>query len=93
MDVRCILDDEEFARLFPGTEGEANAFNEHSARISLLNASVSLYLSRATGLPIDFQFQQQTLANRKYRATRSALGMYIKPPAALPDCTPPATGG
>lgn len=78
VDVRCILDDDEFARLFPGTEGEARITHEHSARLALLNASISLYLSRITGLPIDFQFQQRTLANAKYPGRRNAIGMYIE---------------
>lgn len=80
VDVRCILDDDEFARLFPGTHGEADILQEHSARLSLLNASITLYLSRMTGLPIDFQFQQQTRANDKYPGKRNALGIYISAP-------------
>jgi len=49
VDLRLILDDDDFARRFPD-------------RISLrfLNALISEQLARTTALPIDFQFQSWT---------------------------------
>lgn len=46
VDVRLILDDDDFARRFP---------DRHS--LLLINAVMSDHLARQTGLPIDFQFQ------------------------------------
>lgn len=73
VDVRCILSDEEYARLFPGITGNAglNAF------WSILSSSISLYLSQHSGLPVDFQFQQQTKANAEYNGPRHPLGIFI----------------
>ena len=81
VDIRCLLEDEDFSRLFPGAPGEANLHEASSARLSLMNAAISLYLHRATGLPIDFQFQQLTLANEKYPGLRNAMGIYMETPA------------
>jgi len=38
--------------------------------------AISLQLSQATGLPIDFQIQAQTEANAEYPGKRSALGIF-----------------
>jgi hypothetical protein len=71
VDVRLILPDEEYERL-----GLGNPARPH------LNAKwVSLCLAysglgkQMTGLPIDFQIQQRTYANRKFKGVRSALGI------------------
>lgn len=73
VDVRLILDDEEYAALFPGSDrvpGDAHA------RFSVLSASISLWLQQACGLPVDFQFQQQTAANARYSGRRDPLGIF-----------------
>lgn len=72
VDVRAILSDEEYDRLFPGI-----GIEQHHALWSVMCASISLYLEKATGLPIDFQIQKQSEANRKYPGERHALGMFM----------------
>lgn len=76
VDVRCMLDDDEYAHLFSGKP----------ARLRVLNAAVTLWLGRATGLPIDFQFQDTTAANAEFGGPRSALGVTpSKPHPAASD--------
>lgn len=72
VDVRAILADDEYDRLFPGIGNE-----QHHPLWSLMCASISLYLEKATGLPIDFQIQKQSEANEKYKGARHALGMFV----------------
>ena len=76
VDVRFILSDEAFTRLFPGT-GPAAGYWEHDARWLLLTVSISAWLSKVTGLPIDFQFQPQTHANERHPGPRNAIGFRI----------------
>jgi hypothetical protein len=76
IDVRCILDDDEFARMFPGEE-PGKSWRENP-RLALLNAALSEWMQARTGLPVDFQFQQQTAANAEFSGPehpRSALGI------------------
>lgn len=77
VDVRCILDDTRFAAIF-GTQVGA----VYNARLALLNASISLWLSQHSGLPVDFQFQQQTDANAKFDGARHAIGLFVSDSAA-----------
>ena len=69
VDVRMMLPDKTFKRLF-------------SNRWWLLkaNAAISEQLERATGLPIDFQFQDTTKANEEFHGYRHALGMWHDQP-------------
>lgn len=78
VDVRCILDDAEYDRLFGKDGGYTNAF------WSLVCTSVSLYLSQATGLPVDFQIQRQTQANAQHSGKRAALGIFLDYPGERP---------
>jgi hypothetical protein len=64
VDVRLILDDDEFIEACPTL-----------ARWELLCVAISAYLCERTGLPVDFQIQQQTLANERFKGTRNPLGM------------------
>lgn len=73
VDVRMIMADEEFAKLFPA----AGQHWEHDARWLLLTVAISERLSKVTGLPIDFQFQPQTHANERHKGQRNAIGMRI----------------
>lgn len=75
IDIRCILDDDEFARMFPGESSKEPW--RYNPRLALLNAALSEWLQTRTGLPVDFQFQQQTAANEEYPGSRSALGIVI----------------
>lgn len=77
VDVRYILPDEDFARLFP----DAGQHWEHDPRWLVLTTAMSSWLSKRTGLPIDFQFQPQTHANERHAGKRSAFGLRIAPGA------------
>ncbi len=75
VDIRCILDDEDFDRMFLGWQ-----HNHLDARISLLNCAISLWLSTRSGLPVDFQFQRMTEANKTNpKGRRNAIGIFIEP--------------
>jgi len=76
VDVRFIMPDEEFSALFPGVHLD-NALWEYHPRWLLLTSSISKYLQQYTGLPIDFQFQPQTFANKRHDKNRHAIGMKI----------------
>jgi hypothetical protein len=73
VDIRFIMKDEDFAKLFPN----AGQHWEHDARWLLMTVSISEHLSKITGLPIDFQFQPQTHANDRHKGKRSAIGLRI----------------
>lgn len=74
IDLRYILPDEEFAKLFPNAEDHW----EQDPRWLLLTVSISGWLSKQTGLPVDFQFQPQTHANARHKGPRNAYGMRIQ---------------
>lgn len=63
VDVRLILDDERYARL------------AEAVPVALLNVTMTAYLRRATGLPVDFQIQQMTAANARHDGRRNPLGL------------------
>ena len=71
VDVRMILADDVYARWGFGDP----RFPSHSGRWVALCMAFSELGRKMTGLPIDFQIQQQTLANQKYDGPRNALGM------------------
>lgn len=82
VDVRAIVRDAEYQRMFPGI-----GIPQHHALWSLMCASISLYLEKLTGLPIDFQIQSMTEANTKYpTGERQALGLFVA------ESTPPSDG-
>lgn len=71
VDVRLILCDDEYARLELGEPGDAHR-NERWVSLVLAYSALGKAM---TGLPIDFQIQQQTDANTRYGSRpRSALG-------------------
>jgi hypothetical protein len=57
VDVRTILDDDEFDRLF----GDGNG-----ALWELVCLTVGYFLRAQTGLPVDYQIQRMTEANERY---------------------------
>lgn len=59
VDVRCLLDEKEFAIIHD----------------PMLDAAVSEWLRARTGLPIDFQFQWSEQANKEFDGQRNALGI------------------
>lgn len=71
VDVRVILADEEYAAM---GLGDPTQTHRNPKWVSLCLAYSALGKS-LTGLPIDFQIQQQTYANEKYIGPRSALGI------------------
>lgn len=76
VDVRCVLPDEAFDALFPGTPNAESA-HQWEARWTLMSVAISQWLSQASGLPIDFQFQKASLANERFKGPRNALGIYV----------------
>lgn len=71
VDVRLIMADGDFAKEFP----DADKHWEHDARWLLFVVSISAWLSKITGLPIDFQIQPQSHANERHSGSRNAIGM------------------
>lgn len=62
VDLRCMLPDEEFDRMFGGDGGDAFA--------KFLNVAISDWIAARSGLPIDFQFQRATDANKEFAECR-----------------------
>ena len=76
IDIRMMLSDEEFDVLFP----DAGERWEFDPRWIILTVSISQWMSKLTGLPIDFQFQRTNHANEHYKGPRSAMGMFYRKP-------------
>lgn len=80
VDVRMIMTDEQFARLFPNAQTECSMW-EFDPRWLLMTTAITEWMRQQTGLPVDFQFQSQTSANavhgRKQGKTRHAIGLRI----------------
>lgn len=64
VDVRLMLDDDEFAAACPTRE-----------RWELLCLAIGAYLAERTGLKIDFQVQRTREANESFSGPRNPLGM------------------
>jgi hypothetical protein len=64
VDIRCILNDEEYDAVINGND----------ARLKLFNTAISEWLAARTGLPVDFQFQRMTQANAEFDEQRSFVG-------------------
>ena len=78
VDVRYIMGDEEFSKLFPSVDlSTGSAIWEFDPRWLLINTSICQWLRTQTGLPIDFQIQPQTFANERHNKQRSAIGLRI----------------
>jgi hypothetical protein len=71
VDVRLILDDEVYEALGLGHPDRPHTNGKWVA----LCLAFSALGRQMTGLPIDFQIQQQTHANKTYDTPRSALGL------------------
>lgn len=78
VDVRLILSDMEFDKLFP-SGCRATGSWEFDARWLVMTTAISSWLRERTGLPIDFQFQPQTHANERHSGRRNALGLRFAP--------------
>ena len=71
VDVRLILDDEKYESM---GFGDPRYYRQNKKWISMCLA-FSLMGKYMTGLPIDFQIQQRTYANKNFKGNRSVLGM------------------
>ena len=71
VDVRLILDDDQFDSLF----GVERVSAHPTALWELMSLAIGDYLRSRTGLPIDFQIQRQTEANAKHHKLRNPVGM------------------
>ena len=71
VDVRLILDDEEYEKW---GLGDPRTPHHNGKWVSFCLAYSALGKS-LTGLPIDFQIQQQTRANEMYDGFRNAIGL------------------
>jgi hypothetical protein len=74
VDVRLILDDEEFERRF-GRDQSA----ETNPKLGAITLAFATLGQQITGLPIDFQIQAASHANGRYKGPRSAL-IEVRPP-------------
>jgi len=73
VDIRAMLEDTEFDRLFPKTDRHGE-----NALWKLICISISNYISSTTDLPVDFQIQRTTQANETYGdCPRSAIGLFV----------------
>lgn len=74
VDVRIMMPDARYLELFQ-EDGLGN--QRCNALWSLVCSAISAQLSHSTGLPVDFQIQSQSLADRLYSGkTRIPLGIY-----------------
>ena len=83
VDVRTILADEDFDRLFGDEVGRR--------RWELLCLSVGWMLAHQAGLPVDYQIQRMTEANAKHDGPRNPIGIG-RTYAGGGDATPRWTG-
>ena len=77
VDVRTIVPNDEFDRLF-----------SDAALWSTVCFLAADWLSRQTGLPVDYQIQRQTEANEKHSGSRNPLGFRSAVYAGGGDATP-----
>lgn len=70
VDVRLILDDDTYVAMF----GDPRTAHTNGKWVALCLAFSALG-RQMTGLPIDFQIQQQSQANEQYKGERSGLGI------------------
>ena len=78
IDVRLIMSDDAFAAMFPGSLHENREHGgtwEFHPRWLIMTTAISDWLNKRTGLPVDFQFQPQTHANKAHCGRRNALGV------------------
>lgn len=74
VDVRLILPDEEFTALFPAHRSP----HRLDLRWALLCDALSALAGEMTGLPVDFQVQQQTAVNESFAGkARVPLGLRL----------------
>lgn len=85
VDVRMILKDDVFQREFPDVYSIDSAVWEHDPKWLIMTVSIAGWLREQTGLPIDFQFQPQSFANKWHNNERHSIGMRYVSRRAPPD--------
>ena len=79
VDIRMMMKDDDFMALFPDVNHLDNGSWEFDARWIVLTTAISEQLKRKTGLPVDFQFQPMTFANKHHgraaKKPRNPVGM------------------
>jgi len=82
VDVRMIMDDEGYDHMFKNDHGYTNPL------WSLMCTTISAWLSAQSGLPIDFQIQRRSHANRDHAKKdghdRQPLGIFNDYPGTRP---------
>jgi hypothetical protein len=80
VDVRMIMENEAYDKLFPGAIDRPDL----NAYWSLTCVTIADWLARETGLPVDFQIQRQSTANEEFPThggvhenPRNALGIFL----------------
>lgn len=76
VDVRLIMEDVAFLAEFP--DAHSVDHYEQDARWLLFTTVISAHLSTLTGLPIDFQIQPQSIANKRHDKRRNAIGIVLR---------------
>ncbi len=71
VDVRLILSDEEYEAMGLGDP----KYPQHNGKWVSLVLAYSALGKSMTGLPIDFQIQQASRANKEYEGARSCIGI------------------
>lgn len=80
VDVRTMIDDARFDQIFPGAYQDGVDHTMHSALWQLVCSAISVWLSRHTGLKIDFQIQRTSNANEQFKGERYAVGIFLDQP-------------
>ncbi len=87
VDVRLMLPDDEYERMGFGDP----RYPHYSAKWAATCMAFAALGQKMTGLPIDFQIQQTTLANKEHSGMRSALFTQFHTPEELAKAMAPAT--
>lgn len=69
VDVRMMLDDDDFDQAFPGYASAG----QNDTRWAFICAAISEFGRAQTGLPIDFQLQRTSDANARFTGIREPL--------------------
>lgn len=77
IDVVCILDDTDFAGLFPDVHHHDHpsvGYFESDPRWLIMSVAISEWLTQQVGALVDFKFQPMTFANARHDGPRHPLG-------------------
>lgn len=77
VDVRVILRDKDFDRMFGKHVADERGEAHGDPRWQLICAALSEWVGSVSGLPVDFQIQRMTQANEAYDDFRNPLGLRV----------------